>query len=110
MEDLSELQLTRILKTLRQSFSQVLGDRLEEMFLFGSWARDEARPESDIDVLVVVRGPFDYGDLVRRTSPIVSALSLENDIVISRAFVSRERFEHEQSPFLLNVRREGVVI
>ena len=51
-----------------------------------------------------------YGDLMRKTSPIVSALSLEYDVVISRAFVARERFERERSPFLLNVRREGVVI
>jgi len=39
----------------------------------------------------------------------VSALSLEYDMVISRAFVSKEQFERERSPFLLNVRREGVL-
>jgi len=37
-------------------------------------------------------------------------LSLEYDVVISRAFVSSERFERERSPLLLNVRREGVPI
>ena len=108
MEEVSEVQLAEILGDLRQALSRVLSDQLEMMLLFGSWARGESRPDSDIDVLVVVRGPFDYGDLIRRTSPIVSALSLENDVVISRAFVSKERFEREESPFLLNVRREGV--
>jgi hypothetical protein len=61
-----------------------------------------------IDVLVVVRDDSDYGDLIRRTSATVSALSLQHDVVISRAFVSRERYVREQTPFLLNVRREGV--
>jgi len=70
----------------------------------------QARSDSDIDVLVVVRDDSDYGDLIRRTSTVVSALSLQYDVVISRAFVSRERFEQEQSPFLLNVRREGVPV
>jgi predicted nucleotidyltransferase len=110
MTELSEVQLARILGDLRQAFSRVLSDQLELMLLFGSRARGESRPDSDIDVLVVVRGSFDYGDLIRRTSPIVSALSLENDVVISRAFVSKDRFEREDSPFLLNVRRDGVPV
>jgi hypothetical protein len=51
-----------------------------------------------------------YADLIRRTSATVAALSLQHDVVISRAFVSRERYEWEQTPFLLNVRREGVPV
>jgi len=107
---MSKTQLTKILETLRQEFSQALGDQLEGILLFGSRARGEERPDSDIDVLVIVRSEFDYNYLIKRTSPIVSALSLQYDVVISRAFISKERFEQEQSPFLLNVRREGVAI
>lgn len=107
---MSKSQLGKILKHLRQEFSLVLGDQLEAMLLFGSRARGESRPDSDVDVLVVVRGPFDYGDLIRRTSSIVSTLSLRYDVVISRVFVSKEQFDRERSPFLLNVRREGVMI
>jgi len=87
-----------------------LGDQLVSVLLYGSQARNQASPDSDIDVLVVVRDDSDYGDLIRRTSAAVSALSLRYDVVISRAFVSQERYEREQSPFLLNVRREGVAI
>ncbi len=103
-------QLSQILEALRRELSRVLGDQLEAVYLFGSQARQEATPDSDIDILVVVRGDFDYADLIRRTSPVVSALSLQYDVVISRAFVSTERFAHEESPFLLNVRREGLAV
>jgi hypothetical protein len=61
-------------------------------------------------VLVVVCDEFDYADLMRRTSEVVANLSLQHDVVISRVFVTRERYEHENSPYLLNVRREGVVV
>jgi hypothetical protein len=37
-------------------------------------------------------------------------MSLENDVVISRAFVSKKEYKEKQSPFLINVRREGVVV
>ena len=103
-------QLEQILRALRLELKKVLGDQLETIILFGSQARGEARTDSDIDVLVIVRDEFDYGDLIQRTSAIVSALSLEYDVVISRAFASRQRFEQERSPFFLNVRREGVTV
>jgi predicted nucleotidyltransferase len=99
-----------ILEEFRQGLEQILGERLDRVYLFGSHARGEQRSGSDIDVLVVVRGPVDYGDLIRRTSDLAATLSLKHDVVISRAFVSRERFEREQSPFLMNVRREAIAV
>jgi len=102
--------LADILAALRREFSQILGDQFEALYLYGSQARDEAHAGSDIDVLVVVRGEFDYADLLAKTSPVVARLSLDNEVVISRVFISRARFDHEQSPFLLNVRREAVAV
>lgn len=107
---MSKRELQGILRSLRRELARVLGDQLQSVFLYGSQARGQARADSDIDVLVVVRDDSDYGDLIRRTSAAVSALSLQHDVVISRVFVSGERFEQEQTPFLLNVRREGVPV
>ncbi|MGQ0601003.1 MAG: nucleotidyltransferase domain-containing protein [Anaerolineales bacterium] len=101
---------TAILHELREGLTQVLGPQLNRVLLYGSRARGDARADSDYDVLVVVNGEFDYADLLRRTSALVSGLSLAHDIVISRVFVTREQFEREQSPFLLNARRESVPI
>jgi len=102
--------LSKILTTLRRELSRLLGNQLEALYLYGSQARGEAQSDSDIDVLVVINGEFDYAELLARTSETVAALSLENDVVISRAFVSKTRFEQERSPFLLNVRREAMPI
>ncbi len=45
------------------------GDRLRSVCLFGSVARGEATPESDIDVLVVAEGlPQDLGSRFRETN------------------------------------------
>jgi predicted nucleotidyltransferase len=107
---MSELEQAPILETLRQVFARLLGDQVESMRLYGSRARGDHRPDSDIDLLVVMREAFDDGALIERTSEVVSTLSLENDIVISRAFVSKDRFDREQSPFSLNVRREGIAL
>jgi predicted nucleotidyltransferase len=107
---MTNAKLPHILRTLRRELQRILGDQLDMVLLYGSQARGEARPDSDIDILVVVRDNLDYGDLIQQTSAVVSDLSLRYNVVISRAFVSKDRFQQEQSPFLMNVRREGVPV
>ncbi len=107
---MNERERSKLLKELSDELAQVLGERLEQVLLYGSYARKEEHPDSDLDILVVVRGDFNYASLIRQTSELVARLSLQYDVVISRAFISKERFENERSPFTLNVRREGIPV
>ncbi len=83
---------------------------MARLVLYGSRARGEARPDSDIDLLIVVNGEVNYAELLGCTSEIVASLSLEHDVVISRAFASESQFTGSKSPFLLGIRREGVPV
>ena len=103
-------RLQNLLAELRRRFEALYGPRLVRLMLFGSQARGDAEPGSDIDVLVVLEGPVRPGEEIRRTLDSVADLSLENNVVFSCIFVSRERFETELSPLLINVRREGVAV
>jgi uncharacterized protein len=102
------VQLREILCELRRQFEALYGERLVKMVLFGSRARGDAVAGSDIDVLVVLGDQINPGEEISRTGDVTAALSLKHDVVISRVFVSAEQFSEEQSPLLLNVRREGV--
>jgi predicted nucleotidyltransferase len=107
---MKDLQKQKILSVIRSEFSKIFGEDLDQIILYGSHARGDARPDSDLDVLIVINGEVDYTRLIRQTSELISRLSLENDIVISRAFISKERYLNEGSPFILNIRREGIAI
>jgi predicted nucleotidyltransferase len=76
--------------------------------LFGSQARGDVEPGSDIDVLVVLQGVVSPCEKIARTINDVADISLAYNEVVSCVFVSEEQFERERSPLLLNVRREGV--
>ena len=103
-------KLANILHDLRIGLAQILVDRLEAVYLYGSQARGEARQDSDIDVLVVIRGKFDYFDMIERTGELAAKLSLENETVVSLVFTSQENYEHRMVPFLMNVRQEGIAV
>ena len=91
-------------------FSEQYQDNLDTLILYGSQARGDAKTDSDVDLLVVLKRAFKYREEIQRTSEFLADLSLEYNTVISRAFVPTERYERENSPFFLNVRREGVIL
>jgi predicted nucleotidyltransferase len=103
-------QLKSILESLRSRLRELLGDRLVSVYLYGSQARGDALPDSDVDVLVVIRGEFAYFDLVEKMSYITAELSLRDDTVISCVFVSENDYLHRRTPLLINIRREGIPV
>jgi len=102
--------ISTVLGELRQRLQRVYGPRLAGLWLFGSQARGDAAPGSDIDVLVVVEGVVDATAEIARTEYDVAAVSLLHNVVVTCLFVSSEQFAREQSPLMLNVRREGVAV
>ena len=103
-------QLKQVLQTLRQGLDRVLGPQVAQVVLYGSQAREDARPDSDIDVLVVMKDEVNYPELMERTSEVVANVSPQYDVVVSRAFASQTQFENAQLPFFVNVRREGIAV
>jgi len=99
-----------LLAELRRRFETLYGERLVQMILFGSQARGDAEPGSDVDVLVVLKDPVHVGEEVHRTIDLVADLSLQHNEVISCVFLGENRFKHRDGPLLRNVRKEGIRI
>jgi predicted nucleotidyltransferase len=96
---------------LTQDLRTLLGSQLEQVILFGSYACGEAQPpDSDLDVLLVMRDGFDFWATDRLVSPIFAELSLKYDLVFSRKLVSQAHFSTSQMPFVANVRNEELAI
>lgn len=103
-------RLKQILNEYQTQLKGLLGEELHSIVLYGSQARGDAVEGSDIDVLCVMKEPFDYGELIRRTSEVTAEISLKYDVVLSRSFASMADYKTRRTPFLMNVRREGVPV
>ena len=101
-------QTQTIVTELRMRLTALYGDRLVRLVLYGSQARGDAETESDIDVLVVLKEPVSAPKEIARTSELKAEICLKHDVVVSCVYVSETRYENEQSPLLMNVRREGI--
>lgn len=101
-------RLAALLAELKRGFEELYRERLRGVYLYGSYARGEEDAESDVDVLVVLDRVDHYGAEIDRSSRLVSALSLQYGVSISRVMVSQEEWARRQSPFMSNVREEAV--
>lgn len=86
---------------------KLYGKRLRKVVLYGSWARGDARPDSDIDLLVVLDRVDDRWKERRRMRPVLYRRSLENDTVISVLPVAAADFERPVHRVVLSARAEG---
>lgn len=49
-----------VIRQLKANLSRLSGFRIKSLAIFGSVARDEARPDSDVDILVEFDGPATF--------------------------------------------------
>lgn len=86
------------------------GRRLRKVVLFGSWARGDAHPESDIDLLVVLDRVEDVLREHERISDILYRHSLDNTTVVTALIVNEADYARAQRPVLIRARTEGLAI
>lgn len=78
--------------------------------LYGSYARGDFNDDSDVDLLLLLRGDVRPPEESRNLSPLVSEVSLRHDLLITVFPVPEGWFHARGTPLFENVRREGVLL
>ncbi|MBF0240246.1 MAG: nucleotidyltransferase domain-containing protein [SAR324 cluster bacterium] len=97
-----------LLSEFVDSLSHLYGDKLWDVVLYGSYARNAATDQSDIDVMIVLDDDISFGKEIRRMNELSTDILLEHGELISLYPVSKQRYEQAETPLLINVHKEGV--
>lgn len=106
-------EVNKIIEELCVSMASLFPQDQIEAILFGSYARGNAEPGSDIDVLILVDAPRqDISARNWQVGDLAAELLLNYGAVVSPIVENRDYFNRNMSifPFYRNVDREGVRI
>jgi uncharacterized protein len=112
---MSERQSTCLRTETLQAITQAIVSAVnpEQVLLIGSWARSEARSDSDLDLLIIQREPFgphrSRSQEIRRIRRILSGFRLPKDILVY-SLDEVVRWRHSVNHILARCLREGKVL
>ena len=102
------LRIRKLMKELKAGLVRIYGDQLKGVYLYGSYARGDYRPGSDVDVMILLKSYRSYWDEIKRTSELISGVSLNYDLLVSRVIMSEDKWKRSDTSLLKNIQREGL--
>lgn len=99
---------TELLPRMRALLSQAFGDRFRGLILFGSEARGEAREDSDIDLLVLLAGPVDFGVDARSVIRLLYPIQMEIERPLHATPVAEDDYLAGEFGLYRKARKEGI--
>ena len=96
-----------------EEIQKIFGGHLSKVILYGSYARGDFRPDSDVDIMILL----DITDLEikaysRQLSYMTYDFNMDHDLDIKPIAKSEDHFRKwvVNYPFYANVQKEGVVL
>lgn len=102
-------ELESIIQEFKVEIRELVGSNLKRILLFGSYAREDAVEGSDIDLLLIFENKIS-AEVIDKIRGVSKRLSLKYDVVISNFYITEEEFQRRKTPFLLNVKKEGILV
>jgi predicted nucleotidyltransferase len=101
-------QAVKIAVKAKESLEQIYGRRLRGIYLYGSAARGQLRPDSDIDIAIILDEITDKFDEYEKTSNLGSKLSLDDDTLVSFLFLTESDLAKGRFSIHQAIKKEGI--
>lgn len=102
-----------ITQRIAETYRSVYGRDLEQVILYGSYARGDYDEYSDVDIAAIVKGDrMALQKMLKTVWAVSSDLELEYEIIVSPTVIPYDEFERYRDvlPYYRNIASEGVKI
>ena len=100
--------LDPVLRSFRDAVVELYGPMLDRLVLFGSRARGDARPDSDYDVAVFLKGaPNRWAELQRLSA--LEVRFMDEGVFIEAIPFAASDYE-KRTPIMHEIRKDGVTL
>jgi uncharacterized protein len=96
-----------VLTRFRASVTEIYGDRVERVVLFGSRARGDAKPDSDYDIAVFLKDAGTFTDESARLAAVSTDILFDTGAVISATPFPAGAYR-ERTGFMHELRKDGL--
>lgn len=103
--------MKEMLKQYVEDVHKLYGNQLNTIILYGSYARGDFRPDSDIDIMILVDlEDEEIKEKGRFLSDVTFEYNFDNDVTIMPIVKNTYHFNRwlRSYPFYYNVRKEGI--
>ncbi|MBV8055483.1 MAG: nucleotidyltransferase domain-containing protein [Deltaproteobacteria bacterium] len=97
-----------VLKRFRTAVTEIYGDRVERMVLYGSRARGDAQADSDYDVAVFLRDMPDRMAEMNRLADLSTTILDDTGELIHAMPYRAGSYNDPRMPLMHEIRREGL--
>ncbi len=105
--------LKKLMEKYVEEIRKIYGSHLRKVILYGSYARGDFHPDSDIDIMILLDiTDLDLKEYGTKLSYMTFDFNLDHDLDIKPIAKNEEHFKKwlDNYPFYANVNREGVVL
>ena len=102
-----------LLEQYISEIKKIYGSHLRKVILFGSYARGDYSPDSDVDIMILLdMSDMDLKAYSQQLSYMTYDFNLDNDLDIKPIVKSEDHFRKwvVNYPFYANIDKEGVVL
>lgn len=99
-----------VIDRLCGQLERLYGEGVKGVVLYGSHALGTATLDSDVDVLVVVDDLLNPWDVRKDLGDLLVEFPIDNHLLVSVIVVTESFYRDYRSPFLQNVKREGILL
>ena len=107
----TDSKLEGVIRDMVTAYREVFGGRIEQILLYGSYARGDADGDSYIDIAAIVHGDRqELQEKLKKVWDVSSDLELMYEVVISPTVIPYDEFMayQEDLPYYRNISEEGI--